>query len=101
MGNLKDDYAGAVEAYKKLRKLIGSESIPKDPMQVIAMAKRMKEEEDLYHRARRARQEIENIKKERKERKAYARKMRRLELEWKIHSAREKTTTILNKLRRK
>lgn len=85
-----DDYSGAIESAKQLKRLMGKayrfyvgEQIPKDPQAVIDMAKRVKREESLRSEAEIARDYIkrtwsERRKKERAARRAKLRKIFRM-----------------------
>lgn len=80
----KNDYQGAIDSGKQLVKLTKmlikyyrGEQIPKDPKEIIALAKKVREEERLLEEADRAR---EYIKRTWKERDQKARAKRRAKL---------------------
>lgn len=93
-----DDFKGLVDVAKKINGLINIHSLPTDPHELIKLEKEMEQEERLHQRAKRAREHIIRMRQEIKARKQYAREMRRMELQWKIHSVREKAGAIFNKL---
>ena len=82
-----NDYSGAIESAKQLKKLLGKayrfyvgEQIPKDPHEILALAEKVRKDEELRGKADEAREYIKKTWKERKRRERMERraKLKRL-----------------------